>query len=114
MEYNNDFKHDLKVGQVKEQELGDILNSKTIEVKWDLQALQTKNVYIEYESRGKPSGISKTSAEVYCFCFGKTFHLIYTEVLKQRCRKYINTIRDKKGGDNNTSKGIILPIDELF
>ena len=114
MKYNSDFKYDLKIGQIKEQELGLILNSKTIEVKYDLQALKTKNVYVEYESRNKPSGIAKTIAEYYCFCFGNTYHLIETKLLKERCRKYINTNRDKKGGDNNTSKGILLPINKLF
>ena len=114
MKYNNDFKYDLKVGQVKEEELGKIFNSRTIEVKYDLQALKTNNVYVEYCSRGKPSGISKSIADYYCFCFGNTFHLIETSILKERCRKYLNSNRDKKGGDNNTSKGILLPLEELF
>lgn len=114
MDYNSDFRYDLKVGQVKEEELAKILNSKTIEVKYDLQALTTGNVYVEYESRGKPSGISKSIADYYCFCFGDTFHLIETPTLKERCREYLNTDRDKKGGDNNTSKGILLPLRELF
>jgi len=30
MNFNNDFKYDLKVGQVKEEELANIFNSKTI------------------------------------------------------------------------------------
>ena len=114
MDYNNDFKYDLKVGQTKELELGAIFNDKTIEVKYDLQAKKTGNVYIEYFSRGKASGISTSSADYYCFAIGDTFHLIESDKLKQRCRKYINTNRDKKGGDNNTSKGILLPINELF
>ena len=114
MDYNSDFKFDLEVGQVKEKELGEIFNNKKIEVKYDLQALNTGNVYVEYESRGKSSGISTSQAEFYCFAFGDTFHLIETKLLKSRCRKYINTKRDKRGGDNNTSKGILLPIKELF
>jgi len=114
MDYNSDFKFDLEVGQVKEKELGDIFNNKKIEVKYDLQALDTGNVYVEYESRGKRSGISTSESEFYCFAFGDTFHLIETKLLKSRCRKYINTKRDKRGGDNNTSKGILLPIKELF
>lgn len=115
MEYNNDFKYDLKVGQAKEEELGEIFNSKTIEVKYDLQALKTGNVYVEYYSRGKPSGISTSKAEYYCFAFGDTFHLIKSEELKERCRKYLkDKKRNKKGGDSNTSKGILLPIEELF
>lgn len=114
MEYNNDFKYDLKVGQAKEEELGRIFNSKKIEVKHDLQALKTGNVYVEYQSRGNRSGISTSEAEYYCFAFGDTFHLIETKLLKSRCRKYINTNRDKQGGDSNTSKGILLPIKELL
>lgn len=114
MNFNNDFKFDLKVGQAKEIELGNIFNNSKIEVKYDLQALDTGNVYVEYESRSKKSGITTTEADYYCFCIGNTFHLIKTEDLKIRCRKYIGTNRDKKGGDNNTSKGILLPIKELI
>ena len=114
MDYNNDFKYDLKVGQAKEKELGVIFNNKTVEVKYDLQALETNNVYVEYYSRGKKSGISTSQADYYCFAFGDTFHLISTYSLKDKCRKYIGTHRDKKGGDNNTSKGILLPIKELL
>lgn len=114
MKYNNDFKYDLKVGQIKEEELGNIFNNKKIEIKYDLQALKTGNIYVEYESRGKKSGISKTESDYYCFAFGRTFHLIETELLKDKCRKYIKTDRDRTGGDSNTSKGILLPLDELF
>jgi len=114
MNYNNDFKYDLEVGQAKERELGEIFNNKKVEVKHDLKALKTRNVYVEYFSRGKNSGISTTIADYYCFCFGNTYHMIETEVLKQRCRKYLGTNRDKRGGDNNTSRGILLPLTELF
>lgn len=114
MNYNSDFKYDLKIGQVKEVELGELLNSKTIEVKHDLIATKTQNVFIEYECRDSPSGISTTKADYYCFCINNTFHLIETVALKEKCRKHINTNRDIRGGDNNTSKGILLPIIELF
>ena len=114
MNYNNDFKYDLKVGQVKEKELGDVFSSSTIEMKYDLKALDTGNVYVEYWSRGKKSGISTTESDYYCFAFGDTFHLIRTEDLKSRCREFIGTDRDRRGGDNNTSKGILLPISKLF
>lgn len=114
MNYNNDFKYDLRVGQVKEQELANILSSKTIEVKYDLRATETGNVFIEYESRGKASGISTSEADYYCFCILDTFHIIPSALLKEKCRKYLGTSRDKLGGDSNTSKGILLPIKELF
>ena len=114
MEYNNDFRYDLKVGQVAEELLAELLTNKKIEVKRDLRAIETGNIYVEYFSRGKASGISKSEADFYCFCFGDTYHLIETLILKNRCRKYLNTNRDKSGGDSNTSKGILLPITELF
>lgn len=114
MDYNNDFKYDLKVGQVKEEELGKIFSGSKIEVKHDLQATKTGNVYVEYFSRGKKSGISTSQSDYYCFAFGDTFHLIKTSKLKDLCRKYLNTDRDKKGGDSNTSKGILLPIKKLL
>lgn len=114
MDYNSDFKYDLKVGQIKERELGDIFNNSKVEVKYDLQALDTGNVFVEYWSRGKKSGLSTSEADYYCFCFGDTFHLISADKLKIRCRKYFGTKRDVNGGDNNTSKGILLPIKELF
>jgi hypothetical protein len=115
MEYSNDFKYDLKLGQIKEKELGDILNDKSIEVKTDLQAAETGSVFVEYESRGKLSGISKSEADYYCFVVSKdSFILIKTEKLKDKCRKFLNTNLDTVGGDNNTSKGILLPLLQLL
>jgi hypothetical protein len=114
MEYNNDFKYDLKLGQVKEAEVGEIFNYKTIEVKYDLQAPYTKNVYVEYKCNGKPSGIITSVADYYCFCIDNTYHFILTSDLKHKCKKYLGTNRDIIGGDSNTTKGIILPITELF
>jgi hypothetical protein len=34
--------------------------------------------------------------------------------LKSICREYLNTTKDIVGGDENTSKGILLPIIKLF
>jgi len=114
MEYNSDFKYDLSVGQVKEKELADILSNSKIEVKHDLKALKTGNVFVEYRSRGKSSGISNTQSDFYCFAFENTMHIIPTKILKSKCRKYLKTDRDVLGGDSNTSKGILLPITELY
>jgi hypothetical protein len=114
MEYCSDFRYDLKLGNIKEEELAEIFANKKIEVKYDQLSLKTGNIFVEYESRGKKSGISKSEAEYYCYAFGNTFHLVKTQDLKDRCRKYLGTSRDTYGGDNNSSKGILLPITELF
>ena len=115
MKHNSDFKYDLKVGMVAEKILAELLENKTIEVKRDLQAIKTGNIYIEYESRDKPSGLSNTQADFYCYFItdGRMF-LIETEELKELCRKYIGTDRDRRGGDSDTSKGILLPLTDLI
>jgi hypothetical protein len=114
MDFNSDFKYDLKVGQLKELELGKIFSNSKIEVKYDLKASKTGNVFVEYQSRGKSSGLSTSESDYYCFCFESTYHLISSKELKNRCRKYFNTNRDVVGGDSNTSKGILLPTKELL
>jgi len=115
MKYCSNFEYDLKVGQVKEKELGEILHNKRIEVKTDLQGAETGRVFVEYESRGKKSGIATSKADYYCFIISEgCFILIKTKILKTRCRRLLKTELDILGGDNNTSKGILLPILQLL
>jgi hypothetical protein len=114
MEFCSDFRFDLLVGNEVEGQLGLILNGKRIEVKSDKLAHKSLNVFVEYESRGKRSGISTTQADYYCFEVQGTFILISVPRLKIIARKYIGTKRDIRGGDENTSKGILLPITDLL
>ena len=114
MKFNNDFRHDLEVGQLGEKLLADILEKKTIEVKKDLKAMQTGNVFIEYSSRGKRSGLSTSEADYWALIVSEeVIKLVKTEFLKELCRPYLGTKRDVKGGDNDTSKGILLPVKEI-
>jgi hypothetical protein len=115
MDYNSDFRFDLHLGQLGEKYLNDILSNKKIEVKTDFQAAKTGNLFIEYESREKLSGLSTSEAQFYCFIISnEQLFLIEKNLLKEICRPYIGSKRDIKGGDNNTSKGILLPIEELW
>ena len=95
------------------KELYEIFSYKKIEVKTDFKANETGNVFIEYESRGKKSGIATSLADYYCIAIENSFHIMKPELLKEKCRKYLGTKRDVLGGDNNTSKGILLPVIEL-
>jgi hypothetical protein len=45
MLYNNDFSHDLLVGQIAEQFLGDLLENKKVEVKHDKIAHKSGRVF---------------------------------------------------------------------
>jgi hypothetical protein len=114
MQFNSDFRFDLLVGNEVEGQLGLILNGKRIEVKSDKRAHKTGQFFVEYESRGKRSGIATTQADYYCFEVRGIFILVSVPTLKIIARKYIGTERDVKGGDENTSKGILLPILDLL
>jgi hypothetical protein len=115
MERSSNFKFDLKLGKLAEDKLSEIFSSKKIEVKRDFMTQKTGNVFIEYSSRGKASGISTTEAEYYCLVVSDdTYILISTKKLKEKCRPYLNTNKDILGGDENTSKGIVLPLIDLI
>ena len=115
MNYNSDFKYDLQLGQLGEKHLGNILDNEKVEVKTDYQASDTGNLFIEYLSRGKESGIITTEATWFAFIVSnEKIILVSTNKLKKLCRPYLNTKRDLKGGDDNTSKGILLPIKDLL
>jgi hypothetical protein len=40
--------------------------------------------------------------------------LFKTENLKSVCREYLNTKRDVNGGDNDTSRMILLPLKDML
>ena len=115
MIHNNDFKYDLQLGIKGESLVAKLLSNKKIEVKTDLKANKTGNVFIEYESRKKPSGISTTQAEWFCFVLSnENIIFLETHKLKAMCRFFLKTKKDVLGGDKNTSKGILLPINYLI
>jgi hypothetical protein len=118
MKYNSDFQYDLKFGQEGETEIAKLLNDSEIEVKRDRQTQQTGNVYIEYESRGKPSGIATTKASKWAYILQDGCILIVdTELLKKALRYLIKAklcVKDIQGGDNNTSLGVLVNVERLM
>ena len=115
----NSFLTDLPFGEKYERESKSILEGKDVkvEVKADRLCQKTGNIYVETESRGKDSGIITTDADVWAFCLWKenrglkdqTYTLVSTKILKKLMTKYPK----KAGGDNYTSKGHIMPKEEL-
>tara|TARA_R110000796_G_C14300511_1_gene405183 strand:+ start:83 stop:454 length:372 start_codon:yes stop_codon:yes gene_type:complete len=119
LNYNNDFKYDLKIGQVGETMLNEILHDSTIEVKRDSWIGRTGNIAVEYQSRGKPSGISTTKASHWCFIFSNEFNdevmiIIETNRLKRISRIFYNKGNVKLMGDNNTSKSVLIPAEKII
>ena len=111
------FDFDLKFGQEKENELQEILHNEPLECKCDKRCIDTGNVFVEFEDRGKPSGISITKSTFYAFCLYKKerekkqiWVLIPTEILKKLMQKY----PVKSGGDNWEARGHIIPKQDLL
>jgi hypothetical protein len=114
VEYNSDFRYDLKVGQLHEKMLADLLESKTVEVKRDFRASQTGRVFVEFFCRGKPSGISTTEADFWCFILdGETAIMLPTSKLERLANKAADNNQVVCGGDNNLSHGVLIEVADL-
>jgi hypothetical protein len=102
-----------------EKKLEDILRNKKIEVKTERDIWKVSgNIAIEYQYKGRKSGIAVTQAEWWAHILQdnediKCILLMPTEELKRVARKHL---LDKKviGGDNNNSKMVLVPIHELM
>tara|TARA_R110000824_G_scaffold28206_5_gene95059 strand:- start:11626 stop:12003 length:378 start_codon:yes stop_codon:yes gene_type:complete len=118
MNYNNDFRYDLEVGQEGERLVDSLFKSKRIEVKRDSWVGRTGNIAIEYESRGKQSGIATTEAEYWIIIFSREYEdkvmlVLETKRLKEVARKYYKAGKIKKMGDSNTSIAVLIPLSEI-
>ena len=117
MNFNSDFKYDLKYGVLDgETWLHNLLTNSTVEVKSDRMAHITGNIFIEFKCRGKLSGISTSQADFYCYKFGDTQAiLIGTKELKELLKLLHKNGKAKviKGGDNNLSEGLLVKITDL-
>jgi hypothetical protein len=118
MKHNSDFKYDWEFGKEGEDEIAKLLNDYKVEVKRDRLTKQTGNVYIEYQSRGKPSGIKTTKADKWAYILQDGCILIVdTELLKKALRYLIKAklcVKDMPGGDNNTSLGVLVSVERLM
>lgn len=124
------FKKDLKLGQLFENEFVKILEKKnyqiistcdnnkydikasrknklvTFEVKADLMSDKTGNYFIEFISFNKPSGIKTTEADFYVLYNNNKFHVVSVELINELINdKDYNRILCNK---NKTSMGYIF------
>lgn len=108
----------LKFGKHNEDLLKKILEELRIEVKTDKIYKTTGNLFVEFQSRGKSSGINKTTADYWAFCLWSEglklppFILVPTKELKKLIET--NKYKEVKGGDNYTSLGYLIPATELI
>lgn len=116
---NNDkrFDLDLQYGQVFEQKVADMLQNKKIEVKTERDKWKsTGNIVIEFESRGRPSGIASTEADYWFHNLAIGNDIVMTLVFPvYKLRSYITNNMPKmiRGGDNNTSRMYLISLTDL-
>ena len=126
------FDIDLDFGKVKEQEVVDYFESdgrievkteryRVTSVKSNKEWKETGNIAIEYKYKGKPSGISTTNAKTWIHLLSDEDEvvggfIIKTKILKIRLKEMLKngTARTIKGGDNNNSEMILVPIKEIY
>ena len=114
------FKLDLDKGKQGEDYVVKAYTNKEIkaETKVDFRCQETGNIFVEFKSRGKESGILVTTADIWNYVLPKkedTFPLIITIATT----KLKQMIKDKKyktvlGGDNKSSVGYLIPKEDLI
>ena len=125
------FNRDLEIGQTVEKEFSAILKSggateieenndyrydiscnisgkiKLFEVKFDQQTITSPNLAIEFESRGKPSGIATSEADYWVYKIFFEGRWVFALIKAAKLKEIILSEaywRIVNGGDNYTSK----------
>jgi len=132
MKHKSDFDIDLKIGQITEEYLRKILTNKDnikIEVKTDFKTHETGNIFIEYEDRNKPSGLSITKADWWAIAIPnkpkeemkneddiKFMIFVKVDYLKKILKQLLKEKKAFKlpGGDNNEAKGVVVRIVDIL
>ena len=109
------FSKDFKYGKKHEKLV--MKSREDYELKTDRLAHKTCNAFVEFESRKKESGIitSKSSIWIFKIVDKSDKHLFSIEIPLDRLRKkvYNSTYRIVRGGDSLTSKGYLVPLQDL-
>ena len=105
-------KTNISVGFKAEATMMQILASDSLEIIFDLDALPTGNLFVEYQNKKQANGISTSQSDWWVIFLNLSRSImVRTEKLKVMCRKHIGTDKDVFRGD---SKGILLPLKDLL
>jgi len=110
------FDIDLADASLAEQLVQHIASGATIEVKAQPAASKTRNVFIEYACRNRPSGIMVTQADWFALPLGgadfrfEVIPLMKTSRLLVLCQKYGHRTN---GGDGGVAQGWLLSTSKL-
>ncbi len=120
--YSSHFDEDLKFGEAGQKWLLWLADDAQIEVKTERDKwAETGNIFIEFECRGKPSGIAVTTATYWAHILYKEgmncgVLVLRTEKLKENLKKMYkyNTIKEVYGGDDNAARGFLVKLELLW
>jgi len=116
------FGFDLAEGEIAEDLVRELLSGKrgSIEIKRDTIVSESGNIAVEWECRGKPSGIRVTTAMWWAFVLtGEKYQdeiviMVLTERLKAMCDWHIKKGKSVDGGDDKESKMVLLDLGRLL
>lgn len=107
---------DLERCHTREYDISGIYRGRvvTFEVKYDLKVETTGNIAIEYECRGRPTGIAATEADYWVYKFLGQYFIFRTSELKKKL--YEEKVFDRKatGGDLGSNTRMFLVEMEKF
>ncbi len=104
---NNDGKYDLKYYRTTDKQWF------TAEVKNDLMWDKTHNVALEFCSRGKPSGVCTSQADLWIYVLGSDIYIARLPQIRMYLIQHWDRFKRVTGGDDRTSLLALLPIDEF-
>ncbi len=111
---NSGFDIDLRNGVAWENAFVHAFLQARVEHKYDKLCRKTGNVFVEFEQKGRPSGIAVTTADYWATCFYDFCWIVLpAERMKQIARHFAKTNRTTIGGDFNNYKGVLVPVTEL-
>ena len=108
------FDLDLRHGEAREDALVYILLKARVECKSDSQCSKTGNVFLEFRYKGKPSGLSVTTADWWAIEYDTdSWLLMPTQRLKAIASRAYRAGKVVRGGDMDNSEGVLIPIEWL-
>ena len=110
VELNNDYRYDIKV----KLKTGNVV---LVEVKEDFMCKKTGNVAVEFQCRGKPSGIDRSEADYYVYKVHTPDDIELLAISKEKLMSLVDTKQYhsiKIGGDTGSeTKMYLFDIDTI-
>lgn len=111
------FDVDLRDGKAREDAFAYIVLRARVEVKSDRKAKDTGNVFVEFEQKGRPSGIRVTTADWWAFEVNRDCFVLVPTVRVRAVMEWVMENHPhmvKRGGDFDNYMGVCVPVNWLL